>query len=116
MTAGQIVGFTRFRQRRDLHPFFPGHARLERVDGVAEFLDKGVDDFLVNEEHLEGRAALAVVGQGSQNAFLHRLVQVRILQDDPGVFGFQSEHAAQAMRLRMLLLEDIGDPAAADEG
>jgi hypothetical protein len=69
----------------------------------------------MNKEHLKGRTPLTIVRQSSQCAFFHRIIYICVLQDDPSILGFEAEYATQAMRFRMLVLQNVSNSAAANE-
>ena len=68
----------------------------------------------MNIENLQGRATLTVKRQAAQQTFLHCQIKISISKDDTGILGLKAEHRAQPMRFRMLVLEQISHPAAAD--
>src|SRR5690606_18610603 len=105
-----------FRQRSDLNPGFPWHPGFKLANRFTEGCEESIDDFPVNKQDLKSRAPLAVEGEGTLNAFLHGLIRIRVLQDDPGILGFEPEHATQTMRLWMLFFQNVGNAAAANEG
>ena len=51
-----------------------------------------------------------------QKAFLDGKLDVGVRQDDGRVLGIETKDCPQAMRLRMQLLQMIGDLARSDEG
>src|SRR5947199_341669 len=74
-------------------------------NSVGELPAERVDQAPMGEDHLDRRAALAVEGQGPQHALADRQVEVRIGEDHGGVLGLQAKHAAEAVRVGVLVLE-----------
>ena len=80
-------------------------------EDLQEALDKRIDDRAMHEQHLKRRATLTVERQRTQQAFLDRQFEVRIGQHDRGVLGIEPKDRAQAVRLRMLLFQVVGNLA-----
>ncbi len=70
----------------------------------------------MDEEDLQGGAALTVEGQASRDALAHGQVQIGIRQDDGGVLGTQAQAGSQPVGSRVLGLQEVGRPGGADEG
>lgn len=52
----------------------------------------------MDEQDLQGRAALAVERQGAGHGLFDGVVQVHLGQDDAGVLGVKAQGCAQPMR------------------
>ena len=111
----QVVHLAGFRQRRDRHALVPRHADAQGGDRGGQPLEELARHPPVDEEDLERGAALPVERQRSEQALAHRQVEVGVREHDRRVLRLEPEHAAQAVRARMRLLQGIGGLAAADE-
>jgi hypothetical protein len=100
--------------RRQLHAGRPREAEREGVDGVGEAQEEPVGGRM-DEDELDRRAALAVEAERAGQA-PDGQVDIGVGQDDRRVLGVEAEDAAQAVRLRMLLLEDVRRARGPDEG
>ena len=70
----------------------------------------------MDEQELQGGAALAVEGERPQKALGHGEVKVGVRHDNGRVLGIQPQGGPQAVRLGMLFFQDIRHPAGADKG
>ena len=107
-----VIDLAGLGQRRDAHALLPGHADLELAQLLGEAAQEGLDDRLMDDQHLQGRAALAVEGQASEEAFLDGKLDIGVRQDDGGVLGVEAENGPQAMRLRVAASSDDRRPCS----
>ncbi len=112
----QVGNPGRVGQRRDANPGRPGHPDrdLGRLSGEAA--DERLADLVMDKQNLQGRAALAVEGQGSQQAFVDGGLDVGIGQDDGGVFRPQPEKGSEAVFFGVEIDQAVGHGQRADEG
>ena len=92
-----MVDLARLRQGRNVDTLLPRHADLEFAHFLAEPAQERLDDGLMHDQHLQRRAALAVEGQGSDQALLDRKLKVGVGQNDGGVLGVEPENGPQAI-------------------